>query len=380
MRSWSIPAGKIFGIEVRVHLTFLFLLVYVWISETAMKGNPTAGRVIELLGILFGSVLLHELGHALIARRSGIQARAIILLPIGGITLLDETSGPKSKDRTWRRDVRVAIAGPMVNLVIGVVVGALVLARFPEVQLWAEPYINSNHLLRSVVWVNLFLGLFNLLPAYPMDGGRVLRALFSRTMDPVHATRRAVSIAHALAMLIIVLGMLLFVQGGHPDSSWLVMLGCFLLIGAQFEERSAIFQSVMETVHLEDVMLTDFATLSPADTLEDALEKAVHTLQDDFPVVRGSDMVGVISRAKILEALRAEGNGYVQSVMNKIFEVASRQESLASAFRKLNARNLSIIPVVEDQQLIGIITLQNLMHSMALLAESRKLRRQAMET
>ena len=101
----------------------------------------------------------------------------------------------------------------------------------------------------------------------------------------------------------------------------------------------------------------------------------MHSLQDDFPVVRGSDMVGVISRQRILEALRVEGNGYVQAVMNKLFEVSARQESLASAFRKLTSRNLSIIPVVEDQRLVGIVTLQNLMHSMALLAESRKLRR-----
>jgi crotonobetainyl-CoA:carnitine CoA-transferase CaiB-like acyl-CoA transferase len=133
-------------------------------------------------------------------------------------------------------------------------------------------------------------------------------------------------------------------------------------------------------VHLEDIMLTDFATLSPADTLEDALDKAVHSLQDDFPVIRGSDMVGVISRQKILEALRVEGNGYVQAVMNRIFEVAQKGESLASAFRKLTARNLSIIPVVEDQRLVGIVTLQNLMHSMALLAESRKLRKQALNS
>ncbi len=103
-------------------------------------------------------------------------------------------------------------------------------------------------------------------------------------------------------------------------------------------------------------MLTDFATLSPADTLEDALEKAVHSLQDDFPVVRGSDMVGVISRQRILEALRVEGNGYVQAVMNKIFEVSLRKDSLGSAFRKLTSRNSSIIPVVEDQRLIGIVT------------------------
>jgi Zn-dependent protease/CBS domain-containing protein len=381
MRSWSIPIGRLFGVEVRLHLTFVFLLAFVWMAEAAMKGNSTPARVLTLVAIIFGSVVLHELGHALVAQREGLQAKAIILLPIGGITLMDETNPDTTPGVVaWKRDIRIALAGPVVNLVIALLSAAIVLARFPEANLWTKPLVHSNHLLRSVVWSNLYLGLFNLLPAYPMDGGRVLRALFSRRIDMVQATRRAVSVAHALATLMVVVGMLLLFQGGHPDSSWLVMLGFFLLIGAQFEERSAIFQSVLETVHLEDVMLTDFQTLSPADTLEDALDKAVHTLQDDFPVVRGSDMVGVISKSNILRALRMEGNGYVQSVMNRLFEVSTRQESLASAFRKLNSRNLSIIPVVEDQHLVGIITLQNLMHSMALLAESRKLRREAMES
>jgi len=223
------------------------------------------------------------------------------------------------------------------------------------------------------VWANLYLAGFNLLPAYPMDGGRVLRALFSRRMDPIHATRRAVSIGQAFATIFILGGIFL-------PNYWLTLVGLFLFLAAQMEERSVVFRSVLENVRLEDVMLTDFATLSPADTLEDALEKAVHSLQDDFPVIRGSDMVGVISRQKILESLRIEGNGYVQAVMNRIFEVAQKKESLASAFRKLTARNLSLIPVVEDQRLVGIVTLQNLMHSMALLAESRKLRKATLDS
>jgi Zn-dependent protease/CBS domain-containing protein len=383
MRNWSIPIGRLFGVEIRVHLTFVFLLALVWMAESAMKGNSTPGRELALVGIIFGSVVLHELGHALVAMREGLQAKAIILLPIGGITLLEEGPAPSSDashDVPWKRDIRVALAGPLVNIAIALVAAAVVLVKSPGLQLWMQPFIHSNHLVRSLVWSNLFLGLFNLLPAYPMDGGRVLRALFSRKTDMVQATQRAVSIAHVLATLLVLVGMLLLIPGGHPDSYLLVTVGCILLVGAQVEERSALFQKVLETVHLEDVMLTDFATLSPADTLEDALEKAVHTLQDDFPVVRGSDMVGVISKANILSALRAEGNGYVQSVMNRIFEVSTRTESLASAFRKLNSRNLSIIPVVEDQQLVGIVTLQNLMHSMALLAESRKLRREALES
>jgi Zn-dependent protease/CBS domain-containing protein len=382
LRNWSIPIGRLFGVEIRVHFTFVFLLGFIWMAESSMKSNSTPGRVLGLVAIIFGAVLLHELGHALVAMREGWRAKAIILLPIGGITLREDpptASAVTGKD-LWKRGIRVALAGPLVNLALALIAGALVLTRFPDAHLWTKPLVHSNHLLRSLVWVNLYLGLFNLLPAYPMDGGHVLRALFSRNMDMVSATRRAVSIAHALAMLVIVLGMLLLFQGGYPDSYLLVTLGFFLLIGAQVEERSAVFQKVLESVHLEDVMLTDFATLSPADTLEDALEKAVHTLQDDFPVVRGGDMVGVISKANILDALRMEGNGYVQSVMNRIFEVSSRQESLASAFRKLNSRNLSIIPVVEDQQLVGIITLQNLMHSMSLLAESRKLRKEALNS
>ena len=124
---------------------------------------------------------------------------------------------------------------------------------------------------------------------------------------------------------------------------------------------------------MEDVMLTDFKTLSPADTLEDALHKAVHSLQDDFPVVRGSDMVGVISRQQILDALRNDGNGYVQSAMNKVFQVRSAAKHWRPSSAKLGQKGLSVVPVVEGEHLVGIVTLQNLMHSMAVLAESREI-------
>jgi Zn-dependent protease/CBS domain-containing protein len=379
MRNWSIPAGRIFGIELRIHLTFVFLLFFVVLTESAAHSTVSPVRSLGLVGIIFGCVVLHELGHALAGRQAGVPIKAVILLPIGGITLLDETQQPiESGAQTWKRDIRIALAGPAINLLVALIAAGVVMQMAPQLQLWAHPYVYSGNLPRSLVWANIWLAAFNLLPAYPMDGGRVLRAAFSRQMDPVRATRRAVSIGNSLATVLILAGMLQYMQWNNPDGAWLSMIGFFLLIAAQHEERSVVFQSVLETVRLEDVMLTDFATLSPADTLEDALEKAVHSLQDDFPVIRGSDMVGVISKQKILRALRAEGNGYVQAVMNRIFEVAQKKESLASAFRKLTARNLSIIPVVEDQRLVGIVTLQNLMHSMALLAESRKLRKQAL--
>jgi len=373
MRSWSILAGRVFGVEIRLHLTFFVLPLFVFWAEGRV--HPANGaRDMALVGIILACVAAHELGHMLVARRNGMIPKAAILLPLGGVTLFDESrvEKPLTKDEAWRRELRFAMAGPLVNLALAAVAAGVVYVATPGIELWKVPWLQSRNLPQSVVWANLYLAGINILPAYPLDGGRVLRALFARETDASAATRRAVSISTALAMLLMVAGLF--------SDTWLTMVGVIIFSAAQLEERAVIFQSVLDNVRLEEVMLTDFATLSPADTLEDALDKAVHSLQDDFPVVRGSDMVGVISRQKILDALRTEGNGYVQAVMNKLFEISARQESLASAFRKLTARNLSIIPVVEDQRLVGIVTLQNLMHSMALLAESRKLRRDETES
>jgi Zn-dependent protease/CBS domain-containing protein len=372
MRSFSVQVGRLFGVEVRLHLTFLILPLFVFWTESTVR-SANGPRDLALVGIVLACVAAHEIGHMLVARRYGLIPKAVILLPLCGVTVFDESrSETIEPSAAWKRDVRIALTGPLVNLVLAIIAAGIILPVVPGANLWKWPFLQASNLPRSLVWANLYLAGLNLLPTYPLDGGRILRAFFARSMDSAAATRRAVSISHALAMMLMVAGLF--------SDTWLTMVGVIIFSAAQLEERAVIFQSVLDNVRLEEVMLTDFATLSPADTLEDALDKAVHSLQDDFPVVRGSDMVGVISKARILEALRMEGNGYVQAVMNKIFEVSVRQESLSSAFRKLTARNLSIIPIVEDQRLVGIVTLQNLMHSMALLAESRKLRRDGAES
>ena len=360
-----------FGADIRIHVTFLLVLVFVWFTEAPLQGPAGAGRGLALVAIIFGSVLVHELVQAAAGRRMGVPARAIILLPIGGVTLLDEGQQMAAESGAgavplWKRDLRVAVAGLLASLLIAGMSAAVVLSMYPWVGLWKLPLVHSGHLLRSLVWCNLFLVGFNLLPAYPLDGGRVLRALFARRVQALEATRQAVSLGQGIAILMMFAGMVW--------NTWLVMVGVCLFLGAQLEERSLVFHSVLEQVRLEEVMLTDFATLSPGDTLQDALHKAVHCLQDDFPVIRGSDMVGVISKQKILQALRASGNSYVQSAMNQVYEVGQKGESLSGAFHKITQGGLTLIPVVEDQRLVGIVTLQNLMHSMAMLAESRRLR------
>lgn len=373
MRSWSISVGHLFGVEVRIHLTFLILPLFIYYMDyNTRQQNASWARDLALVGIILACVGAHECGHLFVARRFGLIPKAIILLPLTGVALYDESRLERQPTAVmWKREVRTALIGPAVSLALAGLAAAIMTASNSGIELWKWPFLSPSNLRGSVVWANLYIALLNLLPAYPLDGGRLVRVFFARTMDASSATRRAVTISSAISLVLIF--------GGLFTDPWLTMVGVIIFSAAQLEERALVFQSVLDNVRLEEVMLTDFATLSPADTLEDALEKAVHSLQDDFPVVRGTDMVGVISRQRILEALRAEGNGYVQAVMSKIFDVSLREDSLGSAFRKLTARSSSIIPVVEDQRLIGIVTLQNLMHSMSLLAESRKLRREEPE-
>jgi Zn-dependent protease len=364
MKNWSIPAGRIFGVELRIHATFALLLIFLVATGSVQSGTPGGVRSLVLLGIIFGSVILHELGHAVTAMKFGVVVRSIVLLPIGGVTLMDDQSRSQPNPK---RDIRIALTGPMVNLVLAVFFGSGVLLFFPKANLWAQPWVSATDLIRSLVWTNFFLGAFNLVPAYPLDGGHILRAWMSYRMDHLAATRRSVMIGQLFALGLLVIG------AGMRDP-WLTMIAVILFFGAQIENRSAVFQSVLEQVRMEDVMLTDFKTLSPADTLEDALHKVVHSLQDDFPVVRGGDMVGTISRQRIMDTLRIQGNGYVQGAMNRFFQIAQRSETLASVFRRIGQTGISIVPVVDGEHLVGIVTLQNLMHSIAALAEARKLR------
>src|SRR5215469_3968224 len=160
MRSWSIPAGRIFGVEVRIHFSFLLLLVFIGLTEHSnpLASNPMRGTA--LVAIVFGSVVLHELGHALVGRHSGVPPRAIVLFPIGGVTIFDESR--PSLPANWRRDARIAVAGPIVNFVVAAVAALLLRIAMPQDKLWADPYVSSTNLAHSLVWANLWLGGFNL--------------------------------------------------------------------------------------------------------------------------------------------------------------------------------------------------------------------------
>lgn len=367
MRGWSFPLGRWWGVDLRIHTFFLLLLGICMGYASLLQLGQWHGFVLWLL-VLF-AVLLRETGRLIAAAYHGLQIRSVLLLPIGG---LFSYSNAESMERAndLRMQVRMAFVGPLTSLSVALLCFVTVQAEAPGLHLLAPPLISPANLVRSFVWLNAFLGALHVLPAYPLDAGRVLRSLFTRAQGRVQAARASAGLGQMIAVLAFLLGVLL-------KNPALATAGFFIFIGAQLEDQGALFQSVVDTVCMRDIMLTEFSMLSPSDTLEDALSKSVHTLQDDFPVVRGHDVVGVVSRQIIAEALRAEGNGYIQGIMQRSFHVAKPEDSLGATISRFSGRGMSLVPVTDGERVVGIVTLQNLMHSMSLFAEKRKRSAQA---
>jgi hypothetical protein len=376
MRAWSLPLGRWFGVHVRIHYFFLLLLFFCVLS-TNLAGIA-AWRGVLLWFLLFFAVLGREAARAMTAAWHNLTVRSILLLPIGG---LFSYSSPEMAERATEGAPQIALtlAGPLSNLLFAALVAALIEGATAQVPIAALPIVTPAHLMRSAVWLNVALAIINCIPAYPLDAGRLLRSGMAGNRGETQATRAASGLGQMIGIAAVIAGLaLLAVPNTHIAASlspWLIMGGFFVFIGAQLEDQGVLFQSVVETVRMRDVMLTDFDTLSPSDTLSDALYKAIHSLQDDFPVVRGPNLVGVVSRQGIVQALRHEGNGYIQGIMSRAFQVAQPDDSLGVLIRRIGSGRLSLIPVAESGRIVGIVTWQNLSSSMGLLAEYRRLER-----
>ncbi|MGB6688376.1 MAG: CBS domain-containing protein [Terracidiphilus sp.] len=365
MRGWTIPLGRWMGVEIRIHAFFPLLglvCLGLSISDGVLRG-------LGLFAAMTAAVVVRETARLLVAAWQGLRLRAILVLPIGGLFAY---ATPESQEAANQGagQFALAIAGPLANLSTALLLAALFLGASGNIRLLDQPWITSAYLLRSLVWMQAGLGILHLVPAYPLDCGRLLRTRFARQHGFAPAGRAATGLGQVLALAAMVGGWLL-------HSPWMVIAGFFIMIGAQVEDQGVFFQSVVDTVHMREVMLTDFSTLSPSDTLADALVRCVHSLQEDFPVVRGPQLVGIVSRQRIVDALRSDGNGYVQSVMSRAFQVARPEDTLGTTIRRITAgRGLSLIPVTESGRVVGIVSVQNLMSSMSLLAEQRRIERQ----
>jgi predicted transcriptional regulator/Zn-dependent protease len=357
---------------------FFVLLLGFCLLSTGV-GSVSAWRGISLWLALLLAVFVREVARFITAAWHGLHMRSILLLPIGGLI---SYAAPDSAEHAVEPKVQMALAvtGPAASLLFAGIVAALILGASPAVSLITLPLITAHHVMRSIVWLSALLGVLHLVPAYPLDAGRILRGRFTHTRGAAQASKAASGVGQGFGALAMLVGLLLLAIPGNATaaglSPWLVVVGFFVFIGAQLEDQGVVFQSVVETVRMRDVMLTEFSTMSPSDTLTDALHKTIHSLQDEFPVVRGANLVGIVSRQGILQALRSEGNGYVQSVMSRSFHVADPEDSLGLMIRRIAGGRMSLVPIAERGRIVGIVTWQNLSSSMGLFAEYRRIERE----
>ena len=359
---WSWRIGRIAGIEVHVHFTFLLLLAWVGIEHFLAHGDiGEAMSGLAFILALFGIVVLHELGHALAARRYGIPTRDITLLPIGGVARLE-----KMPEDPWQELV-VALAGPAVNVVMatGIYFG-LALGRGVG-SLGDSAHVGGGFL-DQLFWVNVSLVAFNVLPAFPMDGGRVLRALLATRLDYVRATQVAASVGQGMAVLFVFLGFFF--------NPFLIFIGLFVWLGAAQEASLVQMRSALAGIPVRRAMITEFRTLGPDEALDQAVEYLQSGFQQDFPVVEDGRLVGILTRSDLVAALGRHGPGArVREAMRRDFVTVDPRDMLQTTFARLQDCDCRTLPVVQDGRLVGLVTTDNLAEVLMIQEALREQRR-----
>ncbi|HUP23897.1 MAG TPA: site-2 protease family protein [Thermoanaerobaculia bacterium] len=360
---WAWRVGKLAGIDLKIHVTFLLILGWVGLLHWRAEGTTEAVvRGVVFILLLFGCVVLHELGHALTARRFGVKTRDIILLPIGGVARLERMPEKPSQE------LLVAIAGPLVNVVIAGGLFAVLAAAgrwVPLQELAQEPSITRGPLFQQLAVINVTLAVFNLIPAFPMDGGRILRALLATRLDYVRATQIAAAIGQVFAFGLGFLGLF--------SNPFLVFIAFFVWIGAAQEASAVELRNRLEGISVGQVMLTDFRALHPFDTLSNAIDLTMAGSQVDFPVVDSGRAIGVLTQQKLLAALRGGGpEQRVQTVMEREFEHADPHDLVEPLLQRLQEKRQRTVPVVAHDSLVGLLTVDNIGEYFAIQSALKK--------
>jgi Zn-dependent protease len=344
---WSWKIGRIAGIDLYVHATFFLLILWVVILHASQGRSVQA--VLSGVGFvvaLFACVVLHEFGHALTARRFGIPTKDITLLPIGGVSRFE-----RMPDKPWQ-EFWVAIAGPLVSLAIG---AAIYLALFLAggFQPVTGLSITSGPFLERILVANVALAIFNLVPAFPMDGGRVLRALLATRLDHVRATQIAASIGQGLALAFGLFGLF--------RDPILLFIAFFVWIGAAAEAHSVQIKEAFSGIPISAAMQTNFTTLTTEQTLGDAVQVILAGSQHDFPVLWGDRVMGILTKSNLLTGLTQYGPEQpVTKVMEREFQTAEPNEMLEAVLNRLATAPARVMPVLQNDRLVGLVTAENL--------------------
>lgn len=343
--NWSITLGRVRGIEVRVHLTFFLMLLFFGLYYFQAGGMPAALKGVLFTCLIFVCVLLHEFGHALAAARYGIRTPDITLLPIGGLARLE-----RMPDKPVQELV-VAIAGPLVNVAIALLLLPIVYGR-----LTVEHLLSPNvDLLPRLFVANVVLIVFNMIPAFPMDGGRVLRSLLAMQMDYSKATNIAATIGQGLA----------FVGGFYgltQGNLMLVLVAVFIFFGAQSEATHAQVRRFTQGMRVNSAMITHFEALPPQATLNEAVDALLRTSQHDFPIVQpDGEVAGILARSDLIVALRKSGPATpVTEVMRTGVPTLLPGMHFDRALQILQQSESPALPVLDyTGRLVGLFTAEN---------------------
>ena len=346
--SWSFPIGHLLGSEIRVHITFFLLLAWIGISYYSRGGASAALEGIVYILLLFACVVAHEYGHALAAKRYGIRTPDITLLPIGGLARLERMPEKPGQE------IVVALAGPAVNIVIAVVL-VLILGASVDAEALTELENPGVSMLARIASVNVFLALFNLIPAFPMDGGRVLRALLALRYSRVRATQIAARVGQGFAFLLGFLGLL----DGNP---LLLFIAIFIYLAATAEAQQTGLVDVARGMGVREAMITRFETLGPKATIGQAADQLLATTQHEFPVVDGyGQLRGFLTRTAMIKALSKSGpETPVIVAMTGDIPTVRAWARLEEALQLLQGRRAPAVGVVDEAgRLAGYITPEN---------------------
>jgi Zn-dependent protease/CBS domain-containing protein len=341
--SWSIPIARIAGIQLRIHVTFLLLII--WLA----LGSASAAIFVLLL---FLCVVLHEFGHAFAAKGYGINTPDITLLPIGGVARLERM--PEEP----KQELVIALAGPLVNVIIAACLYVVIGSRG---HVAPETAVQGGDMLVGLFQINLWLVLFNLLPAFPMDGGRVLRALLASRMSFARATQIAATVGQAFAFIFGFVG-LIGIPGLLHSNPFLLFIALFVYIGASQEAALAQMRDVSRRFPVSSAMVREFRTLPETATLQEAVDALLATSQHDFPVLDGpGNVAGILTRHDLIAALRKDdGTIRVGDVMRRDIPTVTTGTRFEEAFRIMQECNCPAVPVLDSmKRLVGLLTPEN---------------------
>ncbi len=342
---WSVPIGRVSGITLRLHVTFLLFLAFIGYGGFMEAGWGGAGWAVAMFGSIFACVVLHELGHSIVAQQLGVQVKSITLLPIGGVAALRNIP-----EQPWH-EIAITLAGPMVNVFIACLL--LPFTGMPSHLLFIEMPHDLHALLLTLAQSNIMLFLFNCIPAFPMDGGRLLRAILALAIPYRRATAIAAGIGQGLAIL--------FVLFGLKSSIWLIIIGAFIFMAAEGEERMVRIRGLLHDLDVEEVMSRDFAVLSPNDPAARATELIYQTGQDDFPVVEDDHLVGIVTRPRLVETMNAQGaKAPVRQAINPDVLVVSPHDKVSRVYEEIIGDGHVSAVVMDEGKLVGILSPENI--------------------